>query len=63
VRLTDCVVAEGAIVEQAVAEHAEIGAGSVVGPFASLPPGSQIAPGRRTGAFYTASGSDDDNSG
>ncbi|MCU1451643.1 MAG: UDP-N-acetylglucosamine pyrophosphorylase/glucosamine-phosphate N-acetyltransferase [Acidimicrobiales bacterium] len=60
VRLTDCAVGEGATVEQTVGEHAEIGAGAVVGPFASLPAGSHVPPGRRTGAFYTASGGDDD---
>src|SRR5437899_2773983 len=35
VRLTDCAVGEGAIVEQAVGEHAFVGDGAVVGPFAS----------------------------
>jgi len=61
VRLTDCAVGEGAIVEQAVGELASVGDGAVVGPFASLPPGSHVAPGLQTGAFYTASGGDDDN--
>src|SRR5437868_3290470 len=60
VRLTDCAVGEGAIVEQTVGEHSEIGADAVVGPFAALPPGSHVAPGRRTGAFYTATGGEDD---
>src|SRR5437764_1352281 len=35
--------------------------GAVVGPFASLPPGSHVAAGLRTGAFYTASGGEDDS--
>ena len=61
VRLTDCAIGEGAIVEQTVGEHAEVGAGAIVGPFASLPPGSHVAPGARTGAFYTATGGEDDS--
>src|SRR5437764_1432579 len=61
VRLTDCAVAEGAIVEQTVGEHAEVGADAVVGPFAALPPGSHVAPGHRTGAFYTGTGGEDDS--
>ena len=60
VRLTDCAVGEGATVEQTVGEHAAVGNGAVVGPFASLPPGSHVAPGLRTGAFYTARGGEDD---
>jgi bifunctional UDP-N-acetylglucosamine pyrophosphorylase/glucosamine-1-phosphate N-acetyltransferase len=62
VRLTDCAIGEGAIVEQTVGEHAEVGAGAIVGPFASLPPGSHVPPGLRTGAFYTATGGEDDSS-
>src|SRR5207302_10323343 len=54
VRLADCVVGEGAVVEHAVGDHAEIGADAVVGPFAVLSPGSHVAAGVRTGAFYTA---------
>jgi len=61
VRLTDCAVGEGATVEQTVGEHAEVGAGAVVGPFASLPAGSHVPTGLRTGAFYTAPGGDDDS--
>jgi bifunctional UDP-N-acetylglucosamine pyrophosphorylase/glucosamine-1-phosphate N-acetyltransferase len=60
VRLTDCAVGEGAIVEQTVGELASVGDGAIVGPFASLPPGSHVAPGARTGAFYTASGGEED---
>ena len=53
-RLVDCAVGEGAVVEQTVGRDAEIGAGAVVGPFASLAPGAQVAAGVRTGPFYTA---------
>ena len=60
VRLTDCAIGEGATVEQAVGEHAFVGDGAIVGPFASLPPGSHVPPGVKTGAFYTASGGEDD---
>src|SRR5437588_1557533 len=61
VSLTDCAVAEGATVEQTVGELAAVGDGAIVGPFASLPPGRHVAPGLRTGAFYTASGGEDDS--
>jgi bifunctional UDP-N-acetylglucosamine pyrophosphorylase/glucosamine-1-phosphate N-acetyltransferase len=60
VRLTDCAVGEGAVIEQAVGEQAEIGAGAVVGPFAWLAPGTHVPPGSRTGAFYTARGGDEE---
>jgi bifunctional UDP-N-acetylglucosamine pyrophosphorylase / glucosamine-1-phosphate N-acetyltransferase len=60
VRLTDCAVGEGAILEQTVGEHASVGEGAIVGPFASLPPGSHVPPGLKTGAFYTASGGEED---
>ncbi len=56
VRLVDCAVGEGAVVELTVGRDAEIGAGAVVGPFADLHPGTHIAPGERTGPFYTAAG-------
>ena len=36
------------------ATDAEIGDGSVVGPFCHLPPGSSLAPGTVTGPFYTS---------
>jgi bifunctional UDP-N-acetylglucosamine pyrophosphorylase/glucosamine-1-phosphate N-acetyltransferase len=51
-RLVDCVVRKGAVVEQTVARRAEIGEGATVGPFASLPPGSRVAPGTVTGPFF-----------
>ncbi|HEX9995028.1 MAG TPA: NTP transferase domain-containing protein [Acidimicrobiales bacterium] len=52
-RLVDCVVGAGAKLQKTVASDAEIGAGAVVGPFAALDPGSHVAPGVRTGPFYT----------
>ena len=52
-RLVDTVVGAGARVEHTVARHADIGAGSVVGPYAVLEPGAVVAPGARTGPFYT----------
>lgn len=54
-RLVDCMVGDGAIVENTIARDAEIGAGAHVGPYASLPPGSHVAAGERTGAFYAGS--------
>lgn len=51
-RLVDCMVREGAVVEQTVGRLAEIGAGARVGPFASLAPGSRVAPGVVTGPFF-----------
>ena len=59
VRLVDCVVGANAVVEHSVAHNAEIGADSVVGPFAVLLPGSQIGRGARTGPFYTALAGDE----
>jgi bifunctional UDP-N-acetylglucosamine pyrophosphorylase/glucosamine-1-phosphate N-acetyltransferase len=52
-RLVDSSVGEGAVVAHSVARDAEIGDGARVGPWASLGPGSRVAPGRDTGAFYT----------
>jgi bifunctional UDP-N-acetylglucosamine pyrophosphorylase/glucosamine-1-phosphate N-acetyltransferase len=59
VRLVDCVVGANAVVEHSVGHNADIGADSVVGPFAVLLPGSQIDRGVRTGPFYTALAGDD----
>jgi bifunctional UDP-N-acetylglucosamine pyrophosphorylase/glucosamine-1-phosphate N-acetyltransferase len=53
-RLSDCVVGEGAVVEQTVGRHAEIGAHARVGPFAVLGPGSRVADGAVTGPFFSA---------
>jgi bifunctional UDP-N-acetylglucosamine pyrophosphorylase/glucosamine-1-phosphate N-acetyltransferase len=58
-RLVDCVVGEHAVIEKTVGHDAEVGAGAVVGPFAVLDPGSHVAAGARTGAFYTAQASED----
>jgi bifunctional UDP-N-acetylglucosamine pyrophosphorylase/glucosamine-1-phosphate N-acetyltransferase len=52
-RLVDCTIGDGAVVTHSVAVDSEIGARSVVGPFAALPAGSSVAPGERTGPFYT----------
>jgi bifunctional UDP-N-acetylglucosamine pyrophosphorylase/glucosamine-1-phosphate N-acetyltransferase len=54
-RLEDCMVGTGCYVAHTVGHDAEIGAGARVGPFAYLPPGSSVAAGVTTGAFYTAS--------
>ena len=53
-RLVDCVVGEGAAVEQTVGRHAEIGARARVGPFAVLHPGARVGDGAVTGPFFTA---------
>jgi bifunctional UDP-N-acetylglucosamine pyrophosphorylase/glucosamine-1-phosphate N-acetyltransferase len=55
-RLVDCTVGADCRLDQAVGEQSDIGDGCRVGPFAFLPPGSSIAPGTETGAFYTSSG-------
>jgi bifunctional UDP-N-acetylglucosamine pyrophosphorylase / glucosamine-1-phosphate N-acetyltransferase len=52
-RLDDCVVGPGCHIEHTVGREAEIGAGGRVGPYCHLPPGSHIAEGVQTGAFYT----------
>ena len=51
-RLIDCVVGEGAIVQNSVCRNAEIGDHANVGPFASLEPGAHIAASVTTGAFF-----------
>jgi bifunctional UDP-N-acetylglucosamine pyrophosphorylase/glucosamine-1-phosphate N-acetyltransferase len=53
-RVVDCVVGEGAVVEQTVGRLAEIGAQARVGPFASLTPGARVAAGTVTGPFFAA---------
>ncbi|MEY2569135.1 MAG: bifunctional UDP-N-acetylglucosamine pyrophosphorylase / glucosamine-phosphate N-acetyltransferase [Actinomycetota bacterium] len=53
-RLVDCVVGEGAAVENSVGRFAEIGAQARVGPFAHLAPGARVAPGAVTGPYFTA---------
>ncbi|MEN9647145.1 MAG: putative bifunctional protein GlmU [Actinomycetota bacterium] len=53
-RLVDCTVGDGAVVEHAVGRESEVGEGARVGPYAFLPPGSQVHASAVTGAFYTA---------
>ena len=53
VRLVDTNVGNGCTVSVTHAEGASIEDGAIVGPFASLAPGSVVATGRTTGAFYT----------
>lgn len=52
--LQDCTVGEHTTLEQTVARRSDIGADCAVGPYAVLEPGSRVAPGTRTGPFYTA---------
>ena len=59
-RLVDCMVGAGAVIENSVCRDAEIGAGAHVGPYAVLPPGTVVASGERTGAFYTGRADDAD---
>ena len=54
-RLVDCVIGDGAVIENSVARDSEVGAGAHVGPFAHLDAGSRVTEGRRTGAFYASS--------
>jgi bifunctional UDP-N-acetylglucosamine pyrophosphorylase / glucosamine-1-phosphate N-acetyltransferase len=51
-RLVSCTVGADCRLDQTIAELADVGDGSVVGPFAWLKPGVVIAPGSVTGAFY-----------
>jgi bifunctional UDP-N-acetylglucosamine pyrophosphorylase / glucosamine-1-phosphate N-acetyltransferase len=53
VHLVDCVVGRRCRIENAVARLSEIGDDAVVGPYASLAPGSQLVAGQVTGPFYT----------
>ena len=53
-RLVDTIVGESCVVEKTVGRDAVIGDDCHVGPFAVLEPGSEVAAGTRTGAFYTA---------
>lgn len=53
-RLVDCTVGDHVTIEHSVARNAEVGDHAHVGPFAVLEPGSHVAAGHRTGAFYTA---------
>jgi bifunctional UDP-N-acetylglucosamine pyrophosphorylase/glucosamine-1-phosphate N-acetyltransferase len=53
-RLVDCLIGSDVVIERTSARDAEVGNGSVVGPFAALGPGSSIPSGTVTGPFYTA---------
>jgi bifunctional UDP-N-acetylglucosamine pyrophosphorylase/glucosamine-1-phosphate N-acetyltransferase len=57
-RLIDCVVGEGAVVDTSSGRQAEIGDHAVVGPYASLEPGSRVASGVTTGAFFVGTAVD-----
>ena len=50
-RLTGCHVEDGATVTQSVAVQARIGEGALVGPFAYLRPGTELAPRSKVGTF------------
>ncbi len=50
-RLIDCIVGEGAVVEQTVGRLAGVGDAARVGPFAVLQPGSHVAPGAVVAPF------------
>ena len=52
-RIVDSVVGTGCRVESSTVRDAEVGDDSVVGPYAYIEPGSDLAAGSRTGAFYT----------
>jgi bifunctional UDP-N-acetylglucosamine pyrophosphorylase/glucosamine-1-phosphate N-acetyltransferase len=54
-RLVDTVVGDDCTVRSTFATDAEIGAGSVVGPYCHLAAGAAIPAGTVTGAFYTSS--------
>jgi len=51
-RLVDCIVGSHATIESTSAVNAHIGDNATVGPFAHLSPGSRVADGQTTGAFY-----------
>lgn len=52
-RIVDCVIDNGAILDNTVAMQSHIYANAVVGPFAHLPPGSRVEEDCITGSFYT----------
>ncbi|MDQ1444268.1 MAG: bifunctional UDP-N-acetylglucosamine pyrophosphorylase / glucosamine-phosphate N-acetyltransferase [Acidimicrobiaceae bacterium] len=52
-RLVDCIVGDGAVIENSVCRQAEIGADARVGPFAFIAPGAQLPAGTVTGPFYS----------
>ena len=52
-RLVDCRVGARCVVSETVGDRAEVGDDAVVGPFASLAPGTRVEGAARTGPFYT----------
>lgn len=58
--LVDCVVGEGARIEQSVAHDSEIGPLAAVGPFAVLNAGSHVPGGAVVGPLYTGRAIDDE---
>jgi bifunctional UDP-N-acetylglucosamine pyrophosphorylase/glucosamine-1-phosphate N-acetyltransferase len=52
-QLVGCQVGAGAVLSHTVGRDATIGAGAVVGPWATLPPGSHVAAGTVTGPCFT----------
>ena len=51
-RLIDCVLGDEVVIEQAIGQRCEIGDNAVVGPYATLSPGTRVAAGTRTGPFF-----------
>jgi bifunctional UDP-N-acetylglucosamine pyrophosphorylase/glucosamine-1-phosphate N-acetyltransferase len=51
VRLVGCTVDDGASVTQSLAVKAHVGAGALLGPFAYLRPGADLAPKSKVGTF------------
>ena len=58
-RLVDCVIGDGAVVEQSVGRQAEVGDGARVGPFSVLRPGAHVAAGAVVAPFTDYRGDDD----
>jgi bifunctional UDP-N-acetylglucosamine pyrophosphorylase/glucosamine-1-phosphate N-acetyltransferase len=58
--LVDCVVGERATVTNSVARSAEIGAGAVVGPYATILPGARVAAGVVTGPCFIGRADDEE---
>jgi bifunctional UDP-N-acetylglucosamine pyrophosphorylase / glucosamine-1-phosphate N-acetyltransferase len=57
--LSDCQVGARATVTMSVAHSAEIGADAVIGPWATLEPGSRVAPATITGPCFIGRGDDE----
>ena len=50
-RITDSRIGNGVTVQASVLDHAQVGEGTTVGPFAYLRPGTQVGSGCRIGDF------------